>query len=410
MVMEARVKLAGFLLLGSPPAHRTPVRWNLRKLLTVARAGAVLSALIVAAVAVSAQSSAPPPAASGFEHGHRLGTSVAYLKESGDVRDGTPFSGSLPDGAGQARTWALIIRAAELQNPSGSGVRVLITPNATAAYIPALGSSMEPCAAFETWAEQRTSDFAESTQTGVTGVDRTEGTAVIHRFVRDDLRQIYASYTVTVETLPEEGTYRVSFGPPTGDLPAQVSGKADWKTFSPARFPVPQIVKDEDSIRLELYSNGSSRRVVDYIHAGRWDRMVMRKETPHDYYADDAEFGIAQPRVRVNGVVLDGLAVLPETIRGPVLWIYVPGYGRYVLTPHAHPELGVESAGEAAGNSLTFTSADGNVFRIDTADRIAAGSGSYSVHVFADSSWEPADPLDRGRMMIGAAPGVAGAP
>jgi len=348
----------------------------------------------------------PAGAQAGFEHGHKLGTTVAYLKEPPDIRDGTPVI-FLGDGTGQKSQLQIVIRRTD-----GSAAATNFTS----------ANSKEPGVAFETWAEQATSDFAESAGTGVGGIERTEGKIVMQRFVRDNLRQIYASYTVTVETLPDKGTYRVSLGPPA---PASdMLGKGDWKVFSPVKYPLPQIVRDEDAIRLELYSNGTTRRVVDYIHAGRQDRMVMRKETPRDYYADDAEFAVTQPRLRVNGVACDcvagvacdcvagvaseAIAAMPETIRGPVLWVYVPGHGRYVLSPHAHPDSGFQEAGEAAGNSLTFTAPDGNVFRIDTAERVAAGSGSYAVYVLPDLRWAPADPQDRARVMIGASLGVIG--
>ncbi|HEY1756246.1 MAG TPA: hypothetical protein VGG72_12670 [Bryobacteraceae bacterium] len=336
-----------------------------------------------------------PAGAQGLEHGHKLGTSVTYLEETGDVRDGAPLF--ITNGAG---TVQITMRRAD-----GSAVPIVIGPVGGGSATGVFGQT--PCALFEAWAEQVSSDFAESTQAGVADVERTKGKAVFHRFVRDDLRKIYASYTVTVDKLPEEGTYRVSFGPPTGELPAQVRG-ADWKILTPAKYPAPQIVRDEDSIRLELYTNGATRRVVDYVHAGRQDRMVLRKETPRDSYADDAEIVVTQPRLRINGLAGDAVAAMPETIRGPLVWIYVPGHGRYELSLQAHAELGFEDAGEVSGNSLTFTAPDGNVFRIDTAERIAAGSGIYTVHVLTDSGWLPADPPDRSRVMIGAAPGVIG--
>src|ERR1700685_4405690 len=85
----------------------------------------------------------------------------------------------------------------------------------------------------------------------------------------------------------------------------------------------------------------------------------------------------------------------------------MPGYGRSALSLHAPADSGFESAGEAAGNSLMFT-VDGNIFRIETAERAAAGSGTYTVHVLPDRGWEPADPQDRARVMIGASLGVIG--
>jgi hypothetical protein len=365
--------------------------------------GVTLAGILLAAIPVSAQS--------GLEHGHRLGTTAASLESSGeesaDALDGNAVCAALVSSAGKTGPVQVVIRSA-----NGSAASIVMglagpEPNRF---------GQRSCVAFETWAEQTLSDFAESPETSVAGIKRTEGKVVMQRIVRDNLRQIYASYTVTAETLPDQGTYRVSFGPP--EPPVDMLGKADWKVFAPAKYPMPQIVRDEDTIRLELYSNGTTlktavnttRRVVDYIHVGRPDRMVIRKETPHDYYADDAEIAVSQPRLRVNGASSDAIAAMPETIRGPVLWVYVPGHGRYILSLHAHRELGFEEAGEAAGNSLTFTAPDGNVFRIDTAERVAAGSGSYILHLLPDLTWEPADPQDRARVMIGASPGVIGAP
>jgi hypothetical protein len=359
--------------------------------------------IALAAVPLAAQSGLVQ---AGLDQGHRLGTSVAYLKESGDLRDGPPISITLPNSAGQPGKVMILIRPS---NGSGT-VQAATLSVGTIFAATTLAPSIEPCAAFEAWAETRTSNFMDSTQTGATVMERTPGKAVFERFVRDDLRQIDASYTVTVETLPEEGTYRVSFGPPPD---GHAFNKPDWKVYSPAKYPAPQIMKAEDSIRLELYTIGSpgntTRRVVDYIHVGRQDKMVMLKETPHDAYADDAELAVTQPRFRVNGAAGGTVAPLPETILGPVVWVYVPGHGKYVLSLQPHQDLRFESAGEVEGNSLMFTAPDGNVFRIDTAERIAAGSGSYSVHVLSDQSWTPADPQDRERILIGAAPGVEGA-
>ena len=331
--------------------------------------------------------------------GLRVGGSVAYLAASSEARE--PASYIDPDARRLAQLLLARREQAQAQAKCSGGVPVEIHPDGSATELLPIQT---PCAAFETWVEEQATEYAESVQTGFTGIDRGEGKTVLRRFVRDGLRKMYVSYAAAVEALPD-GTYRVSFAPSSDQPLADVRGKADWKLLTPARYPVPQVVRDEDSIRLELYSDSPTRKLVDYIHVGREDRMVLRKEAPRDYYADDTELAITQPRFRVNGVACDSVAALPEIIRGPVLWVYVPGHGRYVLSLHPHPDLGFESAGEAVGNSLTFT-ADGNIFRLDTAERVAAGSGTYTVRVLPDLGWEPADPQDRARIMIGTAPGV----
>ena len=348
--------------------------------------------LALAAVTAAAQSTP--------HNGLRIGGSVAYLTASSDVHEPTYIN---PDTRRLAQLLLSRRELAQAQAKCSAAVPLTIHPDGSATE---LLSTQAPCAAFETWAEEQSSEYAESVQTGFTGIDRAQGKTILRRFVRDGLRQIYVSYAATVETLPD-GTYRVTLGPSSDPPPTDVRAKAEWKRIAPTRYPAPQIVRDEDSIRLELYSEGTpsntTRELVDYIHVGREDRMAMRQEAPRDYYADDAEFAVTRPRFRVNGVACDSVIALPETIRGPVLWVYVPGHGRYVLS--LHPHSGFEIAGEAAGNSLTFT-AGGNIFRIDAAERIAAGSGTYTVRVFPDLDWEPADPQDRARVMIGTAPGV----
>jgi hypothetical protein len=328
------------------------------------------------------------------QHGLKVGIAAAYLEKPPNVPVPEPI-----DMVALAIGQAVREQAETLSDCNGA---LSAAANLADAATKRLLSEM-PCALFETWAEQRSSGYAESVQTGFTGIERTSGKTVLRRFVRDGIRQVYVRYSVTVETLPD-GTYRVSFGPSLDEAPAQ-SRKADWTLISLAKYPAPQILRDEDAVRVELYSSGGSRKLVDYVHVGRKDRMILRKDAPYDYYAEDAELSVSRPRIRVNGIARDSIVALPETVRGPVLWVYVPDYGRYILSLHAYPDKGFESAGEAAGNSLTFT-AGGNIFRIDTAERVAAGSGTYIVRVLPDLSWMPADPQDRARVMIGTAPGV----
>jgi hypothetical protein len=358
--------------------------------------------LFVLAMASAASGS---PASSIFQHGHLIGGSTAYLIQSPDIAAPPPLSAFSVENDAQFKELMLRIHRAQAEadaNTGGASITYAPNPDGSTTM---LYPSQKDCAVFETWAEQPTTEYEESTQMGFSGIDRMEGKVVLRRFVRDNLRQIYVSYTVTVEMPPQQGTHRISFGPPSGRLPIDIGGKPGWEVISPTNYPAPQIVRDEDSIRLELYSNKTSRRMVDYIHVGRQDRMVMRKESPHEYYADDGEFAVTLPHFLVNGVTREVVAAIPETIRGPVLWVYFPGEGRYVVSFHSHPDLGFEQAGEVVGKSLTF-SAGSNVFRIDAAERIATGSGAYVVTVRADSAWEPADSQDRARILIGAAIGL----
>jgi hypothetical protein len=233
--------------------------------------------------------------------------------------------------------------------------------------------AVTPKAEFETWAEQRSKDYAESVVTGSTGIEREDGKATIHRFVRDNFRNLYLTYTMTFEpvarTDTRTDTFRVTF------------------TDSAVPYPVPQILRDGETIALTLAADArTGRRLVDYIRVGT-GVMHSRAGVSRDVYAEDAELTIAQPRLRTNGVEQGGSP--SGKVGAPVVWVDIPGMGRYDLSFKPRAAEGFERAGEVAENSLMF-SLDGNIFRLDCADRIATGSGTYNIYARRDSKVDPA--------------------
>jgi hypothetical protein len=153
-------------------------------------------------------------------------------------------------------------------------------------------------------------------------------------------------------------------------------------------YPVPQIVRDGEQIALHLSVNArTGRRMVDYIRVGT-ALMHARPGVSRDVYAEDAELAITQPRLRVNGVE-QPVGETPPTLSAPLVRIDIPAQGRYLLSFKPRAADGFEKAGEAAENSIVF-SLGGNTFRIDCADRIATGSGTYNIYARRDSAADAA--------------------
>ena len=231
--------------------------------------------------------------------------------------------------------------------------------------------AVTPKAEFETWAEQRSKDYAESVVTGSTDIERAPGKATIHRFVRDNFRNLYLTYTLTFEPITRTDTFRVTF------------------TDSAVPYPVPQILRDGETIALTLAADArTGRRLVDYVRVGT-GVMHSRTAVSRDIYADDAELTITKPRLRTNGVEQKS-ASLSATVSAPVVWVDIPGQGRYDLSFKPRADQGFERAGEVAENSLAF-SLGGNIFRIDCADRIATGSGTYNIYARKEPAEAPAE-------------------
>jgi hypothetical protein len=232
---------------------------------------------------------------------------------------------------------------------------------------------------FETWAEQLPREHAISVGMGSASVDSSApGETTIHRFVRDNFQHVYVRYALTVETLPQPGTFRASFAESEARSTSWPPTYEEWHIRPPTRLPAPQLVKEGETINLELYSDGPVQpKIVDYIHFGSQQNVSLRKDVTKDVYADDAEFTIAQPRIRVNGVET---AALADSFTGRWFVIQIPDRGRYSVAFKPRPEPGFEKVGEVSGNSLFFA-AGPDLLRIDCADRIAMGSGTYNVYV-----------------------------
>jgi hypothetical protein len=228
-----------------------------------------------------------------------------------------------------------------------------------------------PKAEFETWVEQKARDFAESVLTGSTNIEREADKATVHRFARDNFRNLSITYTMTFEPIAKTDTYRVTF------------------RDSAVPVPVPQILRDGETIALTLADDArTGRRLMDYIRVGT-GVMRSRSGVPRDVYAEDAELTITKPHLRTNGV--EQRAAKPSaTASAPVIRVDIPGEGRFDLSFRPHADQGFARAGEVSESSLMF-SVGGNVFRLDCADRVATGSGTYNIYARKVPGEAPSD-------------------
>jgi hypothetical protein len=176
---------------------------------------------------------------------------------------------------------------------------------------------------------------------------------------------------MTFEPIARTDTFRVTF--------------AD----SAIPYPVPQILRDGETIALTLAADArTGRRLVDYVRVGT-GVMHSRTAVSRDVYAEDAELTVAQPRLRTNGVEQKGESPSAK-VSAPMVWVDIPGQGRYDLSFKPRADQGFERAGEVSESSLMF-SLGGNIFRIDCADRIATGSATYNIYARRDLKVDPAN-------------------
>jgi hypothetical protein len=115
-----------------------------------------------------------------------------------------------------------------------------------------------------------------------------------------------------------------------------------------------------------------------------------------NFYAEDGQLELTRPALNLHGKTVE----LPVTVKGNVVWFYLPGQGRYLLSVTPHAELGFSLAGQVGGNSLWF-GLNNQEIQIDADERMVDGSATYNLYVMHESDWVPENEGDRSGPLMG---------
>ena len=130
------------------------------------------------------------------------------------------------------------------------------------------------------------------------------------------------------------------------------------------------------------------------LPAGFSDGLQPRREfsvgvgAARDFTVNDAELRLAAPRVSINGTFIEASAKVQGEDNGPIVWLYLPNRGRFLLSLTPHAREGFRRAGEARGSSLRFTVGK-DVITIANGARVAPGHSAYNLYVRHQPAWKP---------------------
>ena len=211
--------------------------------------------------------------------------------------------------------------------------------------------------------------------------------------------KMYVGYRYELDRVAD-GQYRVTFSPP--DAAEKQKQMAPFKLTdqlaAPPSLPDPTIVHMDEPFEVTLYASGGERI---------YDRIVVSRTAPQR-----TPFAKPDPTTVLSlagaQVYVDGRLVLTKENAGsgPVIWVRLPGQGRFLaaLDPQHNPLFA--QAGHVNGNVLEFQSGT-TEFRIVCSRPITTG-GDRPLFVFHQQSFEDlldlADPRSRQPMLSTAGP------
>jgi hypothetical protein len=265
-----------------------------------------------------------------------------------------------------------------------------------------------------------------------------DASGVIHRVLLDRVRKVVFGYDVRIDPIPGTERFRLTFEPPslTPDQRQRLLGNdfETWKelpsnavvtrgeTLKAGRVVMNAILRGQ-VLELNLLTTESGQTLTDYVTIQQPSRRFDGFEsvpapvfhfTPgpaRDFALSDVQLELVAPRLTINGKPEPSSERVNGSVRGTVVWFYLPKRGRYVLSLLPRSEFGFRRAGEVRGSTARFTIGN-ETFTLLAADQIAPGRAPFTLYVFHDPEWKPTyananvdafilDAADRAQYVVG---------
>ncbi|MGA3098619.1 MAG: hypothetical protein ABSF25_19370, partial [Bryobacteraceae bacterium] len=213
-------------------------------------------------------------------------------------------------------------------------------------------------------------------------------------YLRDRSVGSYCGYEYTLEGVAT-GQFRASLSAmPLSRLKERTAPfRLQGQFGAPPGLPASQTVQVGEPFEVTLSERGGERI---------YDRIVLSWTAPPDSpwirsaSAQNGSMRLAGPQLYIDGQLT---ASQRDAGSGPVIWVHLPGQGRFLvaLDPQGNPRF--TKGGHVSGNVIEFQS--GNTqFKIACTEQIAAG-GDRPVFVYHQQSFE--DALDPSHPLAGQA-------
>ncbi len=239
------------------------------------------------------------------------------------------------------------------------------------------------------------------------------------RIFLDAVHHAYLGYELLIERKPA-GAYLVTVGK-LGVTPMDLADSLfasfpidlNWTMLPLPAVPEPLLLHDGDTLSIHLFADpASGDKLIDEIRinpplpVSRFGPAQLPSRVipiptvsgdPRAFTTADAEMQVIQSRLSLNGAMK---GVIGRSVRGSLVWLYLPGHGRYILSLTPRPDLNFRQAGEVRGGAIAF-SLDGDSIRLESFNPIAAGDSPYILYVLHDPQWEPTSEKQKSAPNIG---------
>jgi hypothetical protein len=225
-------------------------------------------------------------------------------------------------------------------------------------------------------------------QTDVIHTEAENGKPVtFHRYFTDPEAKTFWGYDVEVEPTEKAGSAVLRFKPFSlhGDQLEKKYHTADFVALPAPQFPV-ETFRSGQTIAVDMLKNPSTgQTVVDYVEVSYSPIRIPSKAEPRDFQVADVILHITAPTLRLNNAAVPQAIVADQVILRKLVWLSVPGHGRFLLSLAPYANYAFQKAGVVTGFGLSF-SWNGERYEWRSRESITESSGNWNLYVLAAPS------------------------
>jgi hypothetical protein len=219
---------------------------------------------------------------------------------------------------------------------------------------------------------------------------------IIHRVITDGEGRVIFGYDLRVNSdpftrkfslvvLPADEAFRRTF------LKDSAAKRAEDLFATFPKSATPQTLDDGDAVSVELLVNQESGlKIVDVVRV-TFDRSSLLENhfesTPKDFTLDAVALSVKGYQLLIDGdLVVKSKATVGCT--GSLLWLYVPGRGRFIFSLVPRDGYEFEKVGVIDGNRIEFV-VDGKSYEWLSEIPILSSGGTWNLWVLRDQDYTP---------------------
>lgn len=221
---------------------------------------------------------------------------------------------------------------------------------------------------------------------------------IIHRVITDSEQRVIFGYDLLVSSdpitrkfslavMPADEAFRRTFLKDSTPTPKRIEDL--FATFP--RSTKPQTLDDGDAVSLELLVNHEAgMKIVDVVRV-TFDRpSILEKSfesSPKDFTLEAVALSIKRYQLLIDGqLVVKSKATVGCS--GALLWLYVPGRGRFIFSLVPREGYTFEKVGVIDGNRIEFV-VEGESYEWISAVPILPNGGTWNLWVLRDQDYTP---------------------